>query len=169
MKYMAFDPAPGADWDYRTLNFDTDMQRMTQVGLAINATIPDLTAVKARGAKIVHYHGWADPGVTARMSVNYYEAAKKTMGEKETTDFYRFFPVPGMFHCGGGPGCGNVDWLTAVVNWVERGVAPDMLVGAHVEGGQTTRTRPICMYPQVASYKGSGSIDAAENFSCAAR
>jgi feruloyl esterase len=90
----------------------------------------------------------------------------KTMGEKETKDFYRFFPVPGMFHCGGGPGCGNVDWLSAAVNWVEKGIAPSMLVGAHIENGKTTRTRPICAYPTVAKYKGSGSIDAAENFTC---
>jgi hypothetical protein len=166
MKFMAFDPAPGPGYDFHSFNFDVDSQRMTAVGLRIDATIPDLTAVKMRGGKIVHYHGWADPGVTPKMSVNYYEAAMKAMGEKETKDFYRFFPVPGMFHCGGGPGCGNVDWLTAVVNWVEKGVAPSMVTGAHVEGGKTTRTRPICAYPQVASYKGSGSIDAAENFSC---
>jgi feruloyl esterase len=169
MQFMAFDPAPGAGWDYHSYNFDTDPQRMSAVALRIDATIPDLTAVKMRGGKIVHYHGWADPGVSAKMSVNYYEAAMKTMGEKETRDFYRFFPVPGMFHCGGGPGCGNVDWLTAAVDWVEKGKAPEMLTGAHVEGGKTTRTRPICMYPMVAVYKGSGSIDAAENFTCAAQ
>jgi feruloyl esterase len=167
MKYMAFDPAPGANWDYHTLDFDKDPARMVAVGLRINATIPDLTAVKARGGKIVHYHGWADPGVTARMSLDYYHAALKTMGDKETKEFYRFFPVPGMFHCGGGPGCGNADWLAAVANWVENGVAPDMIVGAHVEGGQTTRTRPICAYPAAARYKGTGSIDQAENFACA--
>ena len=169
MKFMAFDNAPGANWDYKTLNLDTDPARMVKVAQIINATITDLTAVKARGAKIVHYHGWADPGVTSRMSVDYYEAAKKTMGDKETTDFWRFFPVPGMFHCGGGPGCGDADWLTAVVNWVEKGVAPELIVGAHNEAGKTTRTRPICMYPNVARYKGSGSIDEAANFSCAAK
>jgi hypothetical protein len=166
MKYMAFDPPLGPSWDFRTYDFDRDPERMSAVALRINATIPDLTAVKARGGKIVHYHGWADPGVTANMSVEYYEAARKTMGVKETEDFYRFFPVPGMFHCGGGPGCGNADWLTAVVNWVEKGIAPSMIVGAHIENNQTTRTRPICAYPSVAQYKGSGSIDAAENFAC---
>ena len=169
MQYMAFDPPPGPAWDYHSYNFDADPQRMSAVALRIDATIPDLTAVKMRGAKIVHYHGWADPGVSAKMSVNYYEAAMKTMGESQTKEFYRFFPVPGMFHCGGGPGCGNVDWLTAVVDWVEHGKAPEMLIGAHIEGGKTTRTRPICMYPTEAVYKGSGSIDEAENFTCAAR
>lgn len=169
MKFMAFDEKPGAKWDYKTFDVDRDFPKMANTGLIVNATVTDLTAVKARGAKIVHYHGWADPGVTSRMSVDYYEAAKRTMGEKETTDFYRFFPVPGMFHCGGGPGCGDADWLSAVVNWVEKGVAPEMIVGAHVEGGQTTRTRPLCMYPTVAKYKGSGSVDQAENFSCGPR
>jgi hypothetical protein len=168
MKFMAFDPAPGPNWDYHTFNFDTDPARMAATSLRIDATIPDLTAVKMRGGKIVHYHGWADPGVTPRMSVDYYEAAMKTMGESETKDFYRFFPVPGMFHCGGGPGCGDVDWLAAAVNWVEKGIAPAMLVGKHVERGETKRTRPICAYPNAARYKGSGSIDAAENFTCAA-
>jgi feruloyl esterase len=168
-KFMAFDPAPGPNWDYHTFNFDTDPERMAAVSLRIDATIPDLSAIRTRGGKIVHYHGWADPGVTAKMSVNYYEAAIETMGEKDTKDFYRFFPVPGMFHCGGGPGCGNADWLTAAVNWVEKGVAPTMITGAHIEGGKTTRTRPICMYPTVAQYKGSGSIDEAGNFVCVAQ
>jgi feruloyl esterase len=169
MKFMAFDPAPGPSYDVHSFNFDVDSQRMTSTGLRIDATIPDLTAVKMRGGKIVHYHGWADPGVTPKMSLNYYEAATKIIGDKETKDFYRFFPVPGMFHCGGGPGCGNVDWLTAVVNWVEKGQAPSMVVGAHIEAGKTTRTRPICAWPQVAEYKGSGSIDTADNFTCAAQ
>ena len=166
MKFMAFNPPPGPDWDFHTFRIESDLARMSEVSRRIDATIPDLTAVKMRGGKIVHYHGWADPGVTPRMSVNYYEAAMKTMGEKETKDFYRFFPVPGMFHCGGGPGCGNVDWLTATVNWVEKGIAPSMIVGKHVEGGETKRTRPICAYPSEARYKGAGSIDAAENFNC---
>jgi feruloyl esterase len=166
MKYMAFEPPRGASWDYHTYDFDRDPPKMAAVGLRMNATIPDLTAVKARGAKIVHYHGWADSGITVKMSVEYYEAAKKAMGVKETEDFYRFFPVPGMFHCGGGPGCGNADWLKALVNWVENGVAPTMIVGAHVEAGKTTRTRPICMYPQAAQYRGTGSIDSAESFTC---
>lgn len=169
MKYMAFDPPSGPTWDFHTYNFDTDPQRMSEVATILDATIPDLTAVKMRGAKIVHYHGWADPSVSAKMSVNYYEAAMKTMGDAATKDFYRFFPVPGMFHCGGGPGCGNVDWLSAVVDWVEHGKAPEMLIGAHIEGGKTTRTRPICMFPTQAVYKGSGSIDEAANFTCQVR
>jgi feruloyl esterase len=76
--------------------------------------------------------------------------------------------VPGMFHCNGGPGCGSVDWLAVVVDWVENGKAPAQIVGAHAESGKSTRTRPLCPYPQVARYKGTGSIDEAVNFSCTA-
>ena len=90
------------------------------------------------------------------------------MGEEETEDFYPLFLVPGMGHCQGGPGCSNVDWLTPVVNWVEKGIAPAILIGAHIDGGRTTRTRPICAYPHTAQYKGSGSIDVADNFICTA-
>jgi feruloyl esterase len=166
MKYMAFDDPRGANFDYRQVNFDTDPAKMVNVGLRINATIPDLTAVKARGSKIVHYHGWADNGVTAKMSVDYYTAATKVMGEKETRDFYRFFPVPGMFHCGGGPGCGNADWLSAVRDWVENGKAPEVIIGARADG---VRKRPICAWPAAAKYKGTGSLDDPANFACGPR
>jgi feruloyl esterase len=73
-----------------------------------------------------------------------------------------------MFHCAGGVGCGNVDWIAPLVQWVEKGTAPAMLTGAHVEGGKTTRTRPLCPYPETARYQGSGSIDEAASFRCAA-
>jgi len=167
MKF-AFDPPAGANWDYHTFNFDTDPARLSSMALRLDATIADLSAVRARGGKIMHYNGWSDPMVTASMSVNYYEAARKSMGEKETADFYRLFLVPGMGHCQGESGCSNVDWLTPMVAWVEKGIAPAMVIGAHMEAGEVTRKRPICAYPNVAQYKGTGSIDVADNFTCAA-
>ena len=119
MKFMAFHPPAGPDWDFRTFNLDTDPARMAATSLEIDATIPDLTAVKMRGSKILQYHGWSDPGVSPKMSIEYHDAAMKTMGAKETGEFYRLFLVPGMGHCQGGPGP-NVDWLTPVVQWVEK-------------------------------------------------
>jgi feruloyl esterase len=74
--------------------------------------------------------------------------------------------VPGMLHCSGGPGCGNADWLGALMNWVEKGQAPAQIVGSHLEKGQATRTRPVCPYPQVARYKGTGNKDDAANYAC---
>jgi feruloyl esterase len=141
---------------------------MAKPAAKINATNPDLRPLKKRGGKIIHYHGWADPMLTAFMSVDYYESALRTMGEKETKEFYRLFLVPGMFHCSGGVGCGTVDWLTPMVAWVEKGTAPEKLIGARVEQGETKRTRPLCPYPEVARYKGTGSIDEAGNFGCVA-
>ena len=168
MQYMYLDPAPGPSWKYTMYNFDTDPTKMTKPATKINALNPDLRPLKQRGGKIIHYHGWADPMLTAFMSVDYYESALRTMGEKETKEFYRLFLIPGMFHCSGGVGCGTVDWLTPMVDWVEKGTAPDKLIGAHVEEGVTKRTRPLCPYPEVARYKGAGSIDDAGNFNCVA-
>jgi feruloyl esterase len=168
MQNMYLDPAPGPSWKYAMYNFDTDPPKMLKPSAKINATNPDLRPLKQRGGKIIHYHGWADPMLTAFMSVDYYETALRTMGEKETKEFYRLFLIPGMFHCSGGVGCGTVDWLTPMVDWVEKGTAPEKLIGAHVEQGVTKRTRPLCPYPQVARYKGAGSIDDAGNFNCVA-
>ena len=166
MKYMELDPPPGDSWDYRSFDFDKDPARTTKFNAEFNATNPDLQPLRRRGAKIIHYHGWADTSLTALMSIDYYESVIRKMGGKETAEFYRLFLIPGMFHCGGGVGCDTVDWLTPIVDWVEKGTAPAKLIGARVTDGETKRTRPMCPYPQVAKYKGKGSIDAAESFIC---
>ncbi len=124
--------------------------------------------MKTRGSKIVQYSGWADQQVNPLPGIEYYETVSKRFGDEATRDFYRVFMIPGMYHCNGGPGCNTADWLAAAMEWVEKGKAPTVITGAHVEGGKTTRTRPLCPYPQVARYKGTGSIDEAMNFSCVA-
>jgi feruloyl esterase len=86
---------------------------------------------------------------------------------KASNEFVRLFMVPGMTHCSGGNGTDSFDSVTATVDWVEKGKVPDTLAASHVVGGNVERTRPLCPYPQVARYKGNGSIDAAANFSCA--
>ena len=100
--------------------------------------------------------------------IEYYNAVSKRLGSSETRGFYRLFMVPGMFHGNGGPGCGSVDWLAVVMDWTEKGNAPAQIIGAHVKAGKTTRTRPLCPYPQVARCKGTGIIEEAVNFSCVA-
>ena len=89
-------------------------------------------------------------------------------GYDKTRDFFRLFMAPGMGHCAGGPGPNQFDALTALEQWVEKGVAPDTLIASHSTDGKVDRTRPLCPYPQVARYKGTGSIDEAANFTCAA-
>jgi feruloyl esterase len=168
MKFAMLEPPPGPSWSYTMFDFDKDPPRVKRAAAELNPRNPDLAPLKKRGGKIVHYSGWADQQVNPFPGIEYYETVSKRMGERATRDFYRLFMVPGMFHCGGGPGCGTVDWLAAVVDWVEKGIAPEVLTGAHVESGKTTKTRPVCPYPQVARYKGTGSVDDAANFACAA-
>ena len=88
-------------------------------------------------------------------------------GIEKTREFFRFFAAPGMGHCAGGPGPNQFDTLTALEQWVEKGVAPDKLIASHVTNGKVDRTRPLCPYPMVARWKGTGSSDEAANFSCA--
>ena len=168
MKFAVLDPPLGPSWSYTMFNFAAAPPRLARAGAELNARNPDLAPLKKRGGKIVQYSGWADPQVNPLPGVEYYETVSQRMGPAATRDFYRLFMVPGMFHCSGGPGCGTADWLAAVMDWVEKGTAPAQLVGAHVEAGTTTRTRPLCPYPQVARYQGTGSIDDAANFACVA-
>jgi feruloyl esterase len=111
--------------------------------------------------------GWADAILQPLMGVSYYEKAVKANG-RNGTDFMRLFMIPGMAHCAGGLGPDQYDAVTAVIDWVEKGTAPDSLVASKLSNGTVTRSRPLCPYPQVARYKGQGSIDDAANFECKA-
>ena len=165
-KYFLFhDP----NWDYRSIDWDRDLAYAEQT-LAFFAPVDkDLTGLKKHGGKLLMYTGWMDPVVPPQDTVAYYENVTKTMGGADKTkDFFRFFAAPGMGHCGGGPGPNTFDALGALEQWVERGVAPDKIVATHATAGKIDRSRPLCPYPQVARYKGTGSIDEAANFTCAA-
>ncbi len=166
MKFYGLYPPPGPSWSYTQFDFDKDPARTVRAARDLNPLNPNLAPLKKRGGKIIQYSGWADQQVNPLPGISYYESVEKRMGAEATRDFYRLFMVPGMFHCSGGPGCGTVDWLGAVMEWVEKGVAPAQLTGAHQEKGQTTRTRPLCPYPQVARYSGRGSTEEAANFRC---
>ena len=132
----------------------------------MDATDPDLSAFRRHNGKLIIYFGWADPQLNPLMGVEYYEHLGAQMGPS-TNEFARLFMVPGMFHCGGGVGTSVFDAATPLVQWVESGTPPDQISASHVVDGKVVRTRPLCPYPQVARYKGSGSIDDAANFSCA--
>jgi Tannase and feruloyl esterase len=166
MKYLVFDP-PRPDYDFRSFDFDRDISLLERWGKLANADNPDLAAFKKRGGKILMTYGWADQILMPMMGVNYYERAVATNGP-QTTDFFRLFMLPGMAHCGGGIGPDRQDSVTAVIDWVEKGRAPDSLLTSKVVKGEVVRTRPACPYPQVARYKGEGSIDEAANFRCMA-
>jgi hypothetical protein len=165
LRYIAFS-RPDPEFDVFNFNFDTDLEKMGSTARLMDATDPDLSRFQARGGKIVMYFGWADPALTPFMGVDYYEKVEEQMGTV-TPNFFRFFMVPGMFHCRGGVGPSAFDAFTPLVQWVEKGTAPDHIVGSRVVDDKVARTRPLCAYPQVAKYKGSGSIDEAGNFACA--
>jgi tannase/feruloyl esterase len=164
-KYMAAGtPRPSYEW----LSFDlaADLDKLEAARAALDATNPDLSRFKARGGKLLTYFGWADPALNPLMGVRYYEQVTQHHGPS-TTDFYRLFMVPGMFHCAGGVGTSTFDAFTPLVEWVEKGTAPGTIAAARVVDGKVVRTRPLCPYPQGARYSGTGSVDDAANFSCA--
>ena len=166
LRYIAF-AKPDPQYDLMQFNFDTDIEKLGPTAYLMDATDPDLSRFEARGGKIVMYFGWADPALAPLMGIDYYEKVQKQMGAS-TGDFLRLFMVPGMFHCRGGVGVSTFDAVTPLVEWVEKGSAPKTIPGARVLEGKVVRTRPLCPYPQVAKYSGSGSIDDARNFTCAA-
>ncbi len=166
MRYLVFHP-PRPDYDYRTFDFDKDASLLDRWGALANANNPDLSGFRKRGGKLLMTYGWADSILQPMMGVEYYEKALAVNGAN-TTDFFRLFMLPGMAHCGGGVGPDRHDPMTTIIDWVERGKAPDTILASKVTGGQVVRTRPLCVYPQVARHTGTGSIDDAANFRCVA-
>lgn len=165
-KYWLFhDP----NWDFRTIDWDRDLAFAEQELPHMAAVETNLAPFKKRGGKLLSYTGWMDPVVPPQDTVAYYEGVTRAMGGLAATQsFYRLFMAPGMGHCAGGPGPNQFDAVAALEQWVEKGVAPDTLVASHSTGGKVDRTRPLCVYPKVARYKGTGSIDEAANFTCVA-
>jgi feruloyl esterase len=164
-KYVVFqDP----NWDWRTFDFDKDNDRFERPEyLIMNATDPHLDKFIAHG-KLLMYHGWADQNVSPYATVQYFERVKEVLGPAKTSQNVRLFMAPGMAHCGGGEGPNTFDKIGPLDRWVEEGKAPDAIIASHSSAGTVDRSRPLCPYPQVAQYKGSGSIDDAANFTCKA-
>jgi feruloyl esterase len=167
----------GPQWSWQSFDFNRGVAIVDErLAPVLNATNPDLTAFKAAGHKLILFHGWADWLVPARESLNYYQSAvsanAKAAAEEhrspldETRDFFRLFMIPGMSHCNGGPGLNSVEALTSLEHWVESGVAPESLTARRDESGATTMVRPVCAYPDVARYDGTGDVDRAESFAC---
>ena len=163
-KYVVFQDA---DWDWRTFDFDKDNDRFERPEyLIMNATDPHLEKFVARGGKLLMYHGWADQNVSPFNTVQYFQSVQVALGPARTDKSIRLFMAPGMGHCGGGDGPNTFDKMSALDRWTEEGKAPDSIIASHTTGGKIDRTRPLCPYPQVAQYKGSGNIEDAASFTC---
>lgn len=164
-RYLAFD-VDDPSYDWRTFVIERDVSKLEAMTELVTPTAA-LRAFHRRGGRLILYHGWADPALSAYSTIDYLGAGARAVGGPQAADaFVRLFLAPGMQHCGGGPGPNSFDMLSALEQWVEGGVAPARLIASHATNGVVDRTRPLCAYPQVARYTGSGSIDAAENFRC---
>jgi feruloyl esterase len=163
------------DWNYKAADLDEAVQA-NDVKLAkiLNATDPNLWPFKARGGKLILYHGWNDPAISALNTINYYASVAKRMGARETDAFVRLYMVPGMQHCGGGPGPNSFgqNIQSALEQWVEQATAPSSIIATKYVEGDSSKgvkmTRPLCPYPQAATWTGTGSTDDAANFVCKA-
>jgi feruloyl esterase len=164
-RYIVFN---NANWDFKTLNPDTDFAVAEKaLGDVMDATNPNLKPFVQRGGKLILYHGWNDPGIPPMNTVQYYKNVTNVLGgPSKTSESIRLFMIPGMNHCQGGPGTDRFDGIGTLAQWVENGKAPNQIVASHQTAGKVDRTRPLCPYPQVAVYKGSGSTDEAANFMC---
>ena len=170
VKYMAY-PSQDPDARAAAFDFDKDPARMAAGREMVDALDPDLSDFARRGGKLLMYHGWADLGTNPLNTIDYLDATTARMGAQASRDTVRLFLLPGMFHCFGGYGPDRFDAMSAIINWVELGKAPDAIVAGKTErrdGGKLLRTRPICAYPNTARYRGTGSIDDAANFACPA-
>jgi feruloyl esterase len=156
------------DWDWRTFNYDADLDAaVAKLRDVMDAVDPDLGAFKSRGGKLILFHGWSDAQISPEFTRRYYEQVMSTLGGRAAAEeFARLFLLPGMGHCRGGTGVDQFDALHPLVDWVERGVAPDLIVASRLVDGNVVRTRPLCAYPRVARWTGAGSIDDAANFRC---
>ena len=174
-------------WDYRTFKVERDLKAADDaVGSTLNAVDPNLAAFQKRGGKLILFHGWSDAALPPTATIDYHRSVAAKLGAQQTDSFVRTYMLPGVQHCSGGPGAGTFGVLpglppvepdparnmsAAMVRWVEQGVAPAAIIATKYKSGTPADgvafTRPLCPYPQVARYKGTGSSDDAANFSCA--
>ncbi|MGH9743321.1 MAG: tannase/feruloyl esterase family alpha/beta hydrolase, partial [Candidatus Acidiferrum sp.] len=174
------------DWDYKTANLDDAVKASDEKFAGIlNATETNMKPFESHGGKLILYHGWSDAAISPLNTIDYYGAVIRKMGAAETDSFLRLYMVPGMQHCGGGPGPdvfgqfgsstqndSRHNMYTALERWVEKGQAPSTVITSKLTGegphAKVIMTRPLCAYPQVARYKGGGDTNDAANSVCAA-
>jgi feruloyl esterase len=158
-----------ANWDWHSFDLDRDAAKADAIDRDLDEMDPHLGAFAKHGGKLLLYHGWADQQVAPGSTIDFFSSARRlSSGPQQAGNWIRLFMAPGMAHCAGGEGPDTFDSLSALEQWVEQGHAPERIVAAHRSSGKVDRTRPLCAYPQVARYNGTGSIDAAENFTCRA-
>ena len=187
--YWVFGPSFGklsSKTNYANFDFHKDVDKVDDLlAEPLNAVSTDLSDFKQRGNKLIMYHGWADPVIPSQSSINYFNALVRHDSHdndglqqarfepdgdnnlRKTQEYARLFMVPGMYHCLGGPGPNVFDAITPLVNWVEKGVAPETIKATKFVDGTPPMTRPLCVFPKVAKYNG-GDTNVATSFTCVA-
>ncbi len=162
MKYLVFqDP----DWDYTDYTFDTFDSDVAAAAQTLNATDPDIDAFRARGGKLLMYTGWGDMALTPYGTIEYYQSVLDR--DASAAGDVRLFMMPGVDHCFGGAGPDWVNYLNVIDSWVETGEVPDQLTAFWLNDQmQPDGSRPVCAYPKVVTYDGSGNPRDASSFSC---
>ena len=154
------------NWDWKTMDYDTDIDKALKEVNPLMVVDPDLNGFIKRGGKLMLYIGWAEFHNPLDV-IDFYNKSLKNAGvDANKNNSVRLFTVPGMGHCGGGNGCDTFEKLGTIDRWVETGQAPDQLLSSKMAAGKTVRTEPLCAYPAIAKYKGSGSEEDAANFAC---
>lgn len=160
-KYFVFnDP----EWDYSRYDVANARADAKLAGAILNATNPDLDRFTSKGHKLIMWHGWSDPALTALATIQYHEQVYTR--DRQASTYLRTFMMPGVLHCSGGTGPDTVNWAAAIADWVENGKSPERIVARKIVDGAPVRSRPLCPYPQKAEYKGTGSTDDEANFVC---
>ncbi len=163
-KYIIFDDP---EFDYSTFPFDDHdvwEEQVRRAAKLLNAADTDLSAFRTGGGKLILWNGWSDPAIPATGTIRYYEGV--AAGDQDVDDYLRMFMMPGVLHCGGGPGPDQVDWIDAIRAWVEEGRAPERLVATRMNQGEVEMQRPLCPWPKQAVYNGSGDPKREESFEC---
>jgi pimeloyl-ACP methyl ester carboxylesterase len=151
-------------WSYVGYDLARAGRDGAKVAAVLSAVNPDLSAFRARGGKLLLVHGWSDPAISARATIEYFKEVQRRT--PQASSFTRLFLMPGVLHCGGGSGCDEVDWAVVVRRWAEQGEAPSRIIARKLRGAEVVRTHPLCAYPMTARYKGTGSTDDAAAFTC---
>jgi len=151
-------------WSYVGWDLARAARDGAKVGAVLSATDPDLSAFRTHGGKLLLVHGWSDPAISARATIEYFKEVQRRT--PQASSFTRLFLMPGVLHCGGGSGCDEVDWAVVIRSWVEQGEAPSRIIARKLSDTQVLRTHPLCAYPMTARYNGTGSTDDAAAFTC---
>jgi hypothetical protein len=158
-KYLVFNDSA---WDYSKYNFSNFFKETKYASAFLDATSTNYADFKKLKDKMIMYHGWNDPALSAFSTIRYYEQVKQK--DKDIQSSIQLFLLPGVLHCDGGPGPDDVDWLLLIRNWVEKDTAPDRVIMSKKKDGKVVMTRPVFPYPKAAVYRGKGDTNLEKNF-----